>query len=382
MRVPVVDQRGVPLMPCTAPKARALLKAGKARPKRNKLGLFYLQLTSDQEPNNQRLVVGIDPGSSFEGFSVVGTKETVCNLMMEAPNYVKKAIQTRRNMRRARRFRLWRRPCRGKNRLAGKHRIPPSTRSRWEAKARIVRHLATMLPLTDAAVEDVQAATRPGTGGQWNTAFSPVQVGKEHLYRLLKEQGLPLSLYTGIVTSQLREHYGVVKTRDKSRPVFSSHALDAWVLAAATSGAQVLTCTRLWYIVPLHLHRRQLHRLQPAPGGIRTPYGGTRSCGLTRGTIVHHPQYGLCLIGGADRKRQRVSLHAYKSNARLTQGAKAAEGRRLTRVAFRSWLVPSATCTKITLARRTKDEESTKQRVLRAPDVQELRAEYIMSRKM
>ena len=85
MRVPIVDQRGVPLMPCTAPKARAVLRAGKAHPKRNKLGLFYLQLTYAQEPNNQPLVVGIDPGSFFEGYSVVGTKETVCNLMVEAP---------------------------------------------------------------------------------------------------------------------------------------------------------------------------------------------------------------------------------------------------------------------------------------------------------
>jgi RRXRR protein len=63
MRVPVVDARGIPLMPCTPPKARALVKAGRARPMRNKLGLFYLQLTYEQEPNNQQLVVGIDPGS-------------------------------------------------------------------------------------------------------------------------------------------------------------------------------------------------------------------------------------------------------------------------------------------------------------------------------
>src|SRR5215472_15498931 len=189
-------------MPCTPPKARALLKAGKARPKRNKLGLFYIQLTYAQEPSNQQLVVGIDPGSSFEGYSVVGTKETVCNLMVEAPTHVKQAVQTRRTMRRARRFRLWRRPCRVNNRLAGKHRIPPSTRSRWEAKARIVRHLTAILPLTDVAVEDVHAVTRHRAGGQWNTSFSPVQVGKEHLYRLIKDQGLTLHLYSGIVTSQ------------------------------------------------------------------------------------------------------------------------------------------------------------------------------------
>jgi hypothetical protein len=340
MRVPVVDARGIPLMPCTPPKARALLTAGQAHPKRNKLGMFYLQLTCAQEPNNQPLVVGIDPDSSFEGYSVVGTKETVCNLMVEAPTHVKKAVETRRSMRRARRFRLWRRPCRGKNRLAGKHRLPPSTRSRWEAKARIVRHLATILPLTDAAVEDVQAATRHGSGGQWNQSFSPVQVGKEHLYRLLKHQGLNVHLYTGIVTSQLREWYSLTKTSQKDAQTFSSHAVDAWVLAAATSGAAAPTCTRIWYGVPHHLHRRQLHRLEAALGGLRKPYGGTRSLGFKRGTIVQHPTYGRCTVGGCDREKQRLSLHAYKTNQRLTQRGKPGDCRRLTTIAFRCWLVP------------------------------------------
>jgi hypothetical protein len=48
MRIPVVDTRGVPLMPCTPPKARMLLKAGKARPRWDKLGLFSIQLTYEQ----------------------------------------------------------------------------------------------------------------------------------------------------------------------------------------------------------------------------------------------------------------------------------------------------------------------------------------------
>jgi hypothetical protein len=340
MRIPVVDGRGVRLMPCTPPKARALLKAGKARPKRNKLGLFYLQLTYDQEPDNQRLVVGIDPGSSFEGFSVVETKETVCNLMVEAPTHVKKAIQIRRTMRRARRCCLWRRPCRSQNRMSGAHRLPPSTRSRWEAKARIVRQLAAIMPLTDAAVEDVQAATRQGLGGQWNTAFSPVQVGKEHLYRLLKQQGLMLHLYSGIVTKHLRDHYGLIKASRKEAQTFNSHAVDAWVLAATTSGAQVPTCARLWYGVPHVVHRRQLQRLEAEQGGIRKPYGDTRSLGSKRGTLVRHPRYDLCTVGGYEREKQHLSLHAYQANKRLTQHANPADCHRLTAIAFRCWLVP------------------------------------------
>ena len=56
MRVPVVGIRGIPLMPCKPVKARFLLKEGKAKPKRNKLGLFSIQLTYEQEPDNQTLV--------------------------------------------------------------------------------------------------------------------------------------------------------------------------------------------------------------------------------------------------------------------------------------------------------------------------------------
>jgi len=324
-------------MPCTPPKARWLLKERKAHPKRNKLGLFYLQLTYTQEPNNQPLVVGVDPGSTFEGYSVVGTQDTVLNLMVEAPTHVKDAVKTRRSMRRARRSRQWRRSCRNTNRLNRKKRIPPSTRSRWEAKARVVAHLQTVLPLTCVVVEDVQATTAKGK--KWNMAFSPVQVGKMHLYHLLADMGLGVQIREGWQTKALRDHYGLTKTKKKDKQAFDSHCVDAWVLAATISGATTPTCTRLWYVVPALLHRRQLHALQPAKGGVRRPYGGTRSLGLKQGTLVTHPKYGLCAVGGCDRKKKTLSLHDYRTNKRLTQGAKVDACHVLTWVAFRSWLV-------------------------------------------
>lgn len=326
-------------MPCTPPKARHLLKVGKAKPKRNKLGLFYVQLTYAQEPDNQPLVVGIDPGSRFEGYSVVGARKTVLNLMVEAPAQVKEAVAVRRTMRRARRSRKWRRPCRSNNRLGRKNRIPPSTRSRWEAKARIVAHLRKVLPLTDAVVEDVQAATLPGRNRTWNRSFSPVQCGKEHLYRLLRDMGLRLHLREGWQVKAVRERCGLAKTKSKSKQSFESHAVDAWTLAAMVSGAQQPTCTRLSYLVPVRLHRRQLHRLQASKGGVRPPYGGTRSLGLKRGTLVRHRRYGLCSVGGCDRARGTISLHDYRSNSRLTRSAQGTDCQIKTAVAFRSWLV-------------------------------------------
>lgn len=329
-------------MPCTPPKARALLKVGKAHPKRNKLGLFYVHLTYEQEPDNQTLVVGGDPGSKFEGYSVVGSQETVLNLMVEAPTHVKAAMEARRRMRRARRKRRWRRPAHNQNRLAGQKRLPPSTRSRWEAKARVLAHLGQFLPIQEVVIEDVQAQRRPGTKRKWNASFSPVQMGKQHLSTLLLAgRGLVVHLREGWQTKALREQYRLTKTRSKAQAVFASHAVDAWVVAASVSRAAQPTCQRLWYVVPARLHRRQLHRLEPGKGGIRSPYGGTRSFGLKRGTLVRHPRYGLCTIGGYDRARGTVSLHAYRTNQRLTQGGRLVQCQRLTWLAWRSWLVSS-----------------------------------------
>ncbi|HEY4033884.1 MAG TPA: RRXRR domain-containing protein [Ktedonobacteraceae bacterium] len=339
MRLPVVDTRGVALMPCKPAKARHLFKSGKAKPKRNKLGLFYVQLCYEQEPNNQPLVAGVDPGSKFEGYSVVGTKETVLSLMVEAPHHVKDVVQTRRTMRRARRYRKWRRPKRFDNRLSHPKRIPPSTRSRWEAKARVIAHLKSILPLTDVVLEDVCAQTQKGKGSKWNGSFSPIQVGKEHLSRLFVEMGLNVHLCQGYQTKELRDKYGLKKTKSKSKQSFDSHAVDGWAMAASVSGASQPSCTRLWYVVGAQLHRRQIHRLQASKGGERKPYGTTRSLGLKRGTVVRHPRYGLSTVGGFDRKRNTISLHAYRTNKRLTQGAKVKDCRVLTWVAFRSWLV-------------------------------------------
>jgi hypothetical protein len=324
-------------MPCRPAKARHLLKQGKAVARRSKLGLFYLQLKYEQEPHTQTLVVGVDPGSRFEGFSVVGAGDTVLNAMAEAPTHVKKAIEARRNMRRARRSRKWRRPARNNNRLGSRRRLPPSTRSRWEAKARIVRQLKAILPVTDAALEDVCAKTRCGRGGRWNESFSPVQMGKQHLYRRLEEMGLRVHMYKGWQTKELRERYGLEKTKDKARPGFTSHAVDAWAMAADISGAMAPTYTGLFYLVPVRLHRRQLHAFQPAKGGLRRVYGGTRSQGLKRGTLVVHPKHGLCSVGGEVRRRGTISLHAYRTNKRLTQGAAVRNCLRRTWVAFRTW---------------------------------------------
>ena len=228
-RVPVVDAEDKPLMPCTTVRARLLLKAGKAVAERNKLGMFYIKLKCVKKPANQPLAVGVDPGSKFEAVSVVGTEDTVLNVMFEAVTWVKKAVKQRRQMRRARRQRNVRcRTCKSNRRGRG---LPPSTRARWNAKLRIISQLQKVLPIQTAVVEDVKARTRRGQK-RWNTSFSPLEMGKKYFYGELERMGLAVVTKQGYETKKLRRRLHLKKLRCKSARTFESHCVESWALAA------------------------------------------------------------------------------------------------------------------------------------------------------
>jgi hypothetical protein len=93
--------------------------------------------------------------------------------------------------------------------------------------------------------------------------------------------------------------------------------VDSWVLASSWVGGKVPDNKELLLVTPLRFHRRQLHKLQPEKGGERKRYGGTRSLGFKRGSIVKHPKYGITYIGG--NQNNRISLHSFKTGIRLTQ---------------------------------------------------------------
>jgi hypothetical protein len=318
-------------MPCTATRARLLLKKHKATARRNKLGIFYLQLKNTKTPELQPLTLGVDSGSKFEGFSVVGTRDTILNIMSEATSWVSKAVEQRCIMRRARRGRKTRRrECRFNNRLANQKHIPPSTKARWDTKLRIINSLEKILPIQTVVVEDVKAVTHKN-GKRWNNSFSPLEVGKQYFYAQINRK---LVVKSGMTTKALRDAYGLKKLKNKSKPVFETHCVDAWTLAASETGTEQPTTRNLYYTVPLRWHRRQLHRLQPEKGCKRKPYGGTMSLGLKRGTLIKHYKYGLCYVGG--NLNGKLSVHSTKTGERLTKYAKKEECRILTKISFRT----------------------------------------------
>lgn len=327
MFVPVVNSAHRPLMPTTPSRARRWINSGKATPFWKK-GVFCVRLNVEpSDSNRQPIAVGIDPGSKREAFTVKSGSHTYLNIQTHAIDWVKDHVETRRNMRRARRFRNT--PCRQNraNRLVNKNRIPPSTKARWQWKLRITRWLTLIFPISAFVVEDIQARTWKGAK-KWNASFSPLEVGKRWFYSEL-EKIAQLETRTGNDTYQMRQELGLKKSKQKLASSFEAHCVDSWVLANWYVGGHTQPDNiKLIEVIPLEFHRRQLHRLQHAPGHIRSRYGGTLSVGFKRGSVVKHPKYGFCYVGGwqqaptkKDPNRKTISLHNLQTGKRLTQNA-------------------------------------------------------------
>lgn len=331
--VAVVDTNQKPLMPTTPARARRWVRSGKATPFFRK-GIFCVRLNAKPSARDfQPVVVSIDPGSKQEGYTVKSELHTYLNLQAVAVDWVKDAVTTRRQMRRGRRNRNT--PCRANRRNRSIGRMPPSTKARWGWKLRIATVLAKIFPVTHFRVEDIAAHTRGGR--RWNKSFSPLQVGKKWFYNELRKLG-SLRTNSGWETKELRDQHGLPKSKNKMSTDFSAHCVDSWVMANDEVGGHTKPDnTNVLIIEPIRLHRRQLHRLQFSEGHIRKPYGGTRSEGFSRGSLVRHTKFGLSYVGGASKGR--ISLHCVSTGKRLTQSAKPEDTKFLS---FNTWRRPSS----------------------------------------
>jgi hypothetical protein len=324
--VPVVNLDTEPLMPTTIRKARRWIVVGKATPFWKK-GIFCIRLNYKKEVKLQPIAIGIDPGSKKEGFTVKSAAHTFLNIQTDAVSWVKCAIETRSDARKARRFRNT--PCR-QPRWNRKGRIlAPSTKARWQWKIRILNWLKKLFPITNVIVEDIKART---TGKRnWDKSFSPLQTGKTWFY----EQIDNLTTKEGWETKQLRDDLNLTKTSNKLSNDFSAHCVDSWVLANDVVGGHSKPDNKkVMCITPLQFHRRQLHVFLPTKGGIRKSYGGTRSLGFKRGSLVRHKKYGLVYVGGTSNNR--ISLHSVETKKRISQNIKSGDCKL---VCYSSWVL-------------------------------------------
>jgi RRXRR protein len=314
-------------MPCHPARARGLVRKSKAVRRFNR-GMFYIQLTGREDGDKQPIAVGIDPGSKQEGITVKSEARTYLNIQAGAVMWVRDAVEIRRQMRRARRYRKT--PCRANRQNRARGGLPPSTKARWQWKLRLVQWLTKLYPIACFVVEDIKAATLGKR--RWDASFSPLQVGKEWFYWELSKLAR-VETKQGHETKELRDALGLKKISRKLAAVFEAHCVDSWALANWWTGGHTQPDNkRLLCIMPLRFHRRQLHRLQPEKGGIRKPYGGTRSLGFKRGGLVKHVKHGLVYVGGF--LKGRISLHSLIDGKRLCQNAKPSECKFL---AFNSW---------------------------------------------
>jgi hypothetical protein len=315
--VPVVNKKGFPLMPTSSWRAARWVKSRKATPFWSR-GVWCVRLNVEPSAKkSQPIAIGIDPGSKREAFTVKSEKRTFLNVLIYAIDWVKEAVEARRNMRRARRFRKT--PCRAPrfdNRK--KEGMPPSTLARWNWKLRVSKWLSRLFPISDFVVEDIKAKSK----GQrkWDVSFSPLEVGKHWFYEELNKLAL-VTTKQGWETKALRDLIGLKKTHSKLNETFSAHNVDSWVLARSVVGGKEKPDNRdLLIIVPLRFHRRQLHALQPSKNGTRRPYGGTRSLGLKRGCLVKHSKHKLCYVGGFSKGG--ISLHSLDTGDRICRSVK------------------------------------------------------------
>jgi hypothetical protein len=332
MFVPVLDKNNKPLMPTSPKRARELLKKGKAI-KRWFKGVFAIKLTEREGGEVQDICLGIDPGSKKEGFTVKSESHTYLNIQADAVTTVKDKIESRRNARRARRARNTPyRKCR-LNRKRKDGYIPPSTKARWQFKLSIINWLRKIYPISHIIVEDIAAITKKGKR-RWNTSFSPLEVGKNWFYQEIKNLKLKLTKIKGYETKKLRDDHNLSKNKEKMKSCFYSHCVDSWVMANSVVGGHVKPDNvEFIEIKPLDYHRRQLHVFQPSKDNIRKNYGGTRSLGFKRGSLVVHKKHGLVIVGG--NSKGKISLHDRQTNQRVCQNSKLEECKFLTYLRFR-----------------------------------------------
>jgi hypothetical protein len=318
--VPVVSSTGKPLMPCHPARARQLVKEGKAI-RRFTNSIFYIKLTERTDGDLQKVACGIDPGSMREGFTVKSATKTFTNILSETNSTISDKLEVRRNARKNRRYRKI--PCRKNkmNRNKNKSFLPPSTRSRWNAKLRIIAILRKIYPITDCVVEDIKAVTKEGKR-RWNKSFSPLEVGKNYFYDEIRKI-CKLTLMQGYETEAIRTELELIKTTQKLVEIFEAHNVDSWVLANSVFNIQKEPDNKVVYkFVPMMVRRRQLHRFRFSKSGKRGRYGGTVSLGIPKGTVCRYR--GEYLVVGGNMKG-KLSLNRLCDNERLFRSAKVKE---------------------------------------------------------
>lgn len=150
----VISVDGKPLMPCTPPIARLLLKSGKAKCiKRTPFTIKLLYRTTEY---TQGTTLGVDTGSSKIGSAVVSDNKVLYLSEVEIRNDISDKMKQRSKYRRNRRNRKTRyRKARWLNRKNSikKDRFSPTMVSKISSHLKEIAFVKSILPVTDIILE-------------------------------------------------------------------------------------------------------------------------------------------------------------------------------------------------------------------------------------
>ncbi len=151
----VLDQNGRPLMPTIRyGKVRRMLKSGLA--KVVKKCPFTIRLGYGSTTYIQKVSLGIDAGSKRIGVSATTKDKVLYESDVELRNDIVDLLSTRREARRARRYRKTRyRKCRFLNRVHSKHKgwLAPSIENKIGTHLTVAHKVCEILPISDITVE-------------------------------------------------------------------------------------------------------------------------------------------------------------------------------------------------------------------------------------
>lgn len=282
-KVPV-RYKNKPLMPTTWRKALRLMKSKKAILVNDKVLGVYLKLKFKPKTTyTQPIALGIDPGSMFDGYSVISEDEDShrnfqYNHQLPISKSLKSIMDKRITYRRNRRSRLRNRPMRIENRTSNK--INNTSNYYYQNRVNMINKILNLYPISSIAIEEVKFNHYRSNKGR---SFSNIEIGKNRLYNYItKELGLRLYKVKGYQSKELRDTIfpNRVKNNDKSIRDFNSHCIDSFIIGVL--GLSERIDNRYRFIIKLttdnllnklntsvrfidrvkYKYRRELHRLK------------------------------------------------------------------------------------------------------------------------
>ncbi len=350
-RIPVISPDQKPLMPTTPARARKWIKGGIAVGKRNKIGVFYVQLLREPSGDKtQEIVVGTDRGKAFTGIAVQSKLATIALFHACLPGFYKskKTVKDRQSvtgkmakrteLRRTRRgqrinrkvvFKLRNhREKRFNNRRQNK--LPPSVKANREMELRILAEMSKIVPISEIRDEACGGNSKRNGFG-----ISPVTVGQEW-FRAEASKFAPVKEIDFLDTGKYRTQLGLVKDKkDKSKQTPLSHANDAIALASTAFiqykefhtvkshghhwvGKCFVTSSPFIVITRPKLFRRKLHQENYLKGGILKRQGGTITpFGFRSGDYVQTSRKGEVIrgwVGGFTNSGKSKNISVYDHN--------------------------------------------------------------------